>query len=250
MKVIAVNGISKSGKTTICETIIKGLRARGYTVGSVKEIHFESFKIDPNPSSNTNRHSAAGAQLVTARGMAETDILYPYTLSIEDILKHYDHDYVILEGVTDCNAPRIITAHNEDEVKERIDGRAILASGVIANSGVEEIAGLPVINALANPNELIDFVVDNAFEPLPSFDPECCSECGYSCRELAGLIANKKATIEQCVLSSPDIELKIDGYNIDMVPFVQKILKNAILGIASELSGFNKNSEIEIRFKS
>ena len=34
-------------------------------------------------------------------------------LPIFDILKHYDHDYVILEGVTDCNVPRIITAHKE-----------------------------------------------------------------------------------------------------------------------------------------
>ena len=107
MKAIAVNGITKSGKTTVCETIIKGLRQRGYAVGSVKEIHFESFAIDPDPNTNTNRHRAAGSQLVTARGMYETDILYQSMLSMEEILRHYNHDYVILE-----ESPTVMSAYH------------------------------------------------------------------------------------------------------------------------------------------
>ena len=249
MKVIAVNGVSSSGKTTVCETIIKGLRKRGYSVGSVKEIHYEAFKIDPDMSSNTNRHKAAGAQLVAARGFTETDILYPNMLPISDILKHYSHDFVILEGVTDCNAPRIITAHKEQEVKERMDERAILVSGVIANSGIETMQGLPVINALKDSEKLVDYVVNHAFEPLPSFDPECCFACGHTCRELAGLIAQNKASRNECVLSNPEIELKVNGHSIDMVPFVQKLLKNAVMGVVSELSGFENNGEIEVKFK-
>jgi molybdopterin-guanine dinucleotide biosynthesis protein B len=46
MKVFSVIGLSKSGKTTTIENIIKELRRRNYTVGSVKEIHFEKFKMD------------------------------------------------------------------------------------------------------------------------------------------------------------------------------------------------------------
>ena len=99
----------------------------------MKEIHFEQFAIDPVPTSNTNRHKAAGSQLVTARGLSETDVLYQSMLPILEILEHYDHDYVILEGVTDCNVPRILTAHNEQELIERIDCRAVCVSGVFAN---------------------------------------------------------------------------------------------------------------------
>jgi molybdopterin-guanine dinucleotide biosynthesis protein B len=249
MKAIAVNGITLSGKTTVCETIIRELRKRGYSVGSVKEIHYEAFKIDPDPGSNTNRHRKAGAQLVTARGMTETDILYPSMLPIDEILKHYDDDYVILEGVTDCNVPRIITAHKESEVEERMDGRAVLVSGVIANSGIQEVYGLPVINALEDPNALVDFVIEHAFEPLPSFDPKCCTACGYNCRELAGLISHKQAKREDCVLISQEIELKINGQSVDMVPFVQKLLRNAVMGVITELSGFHNNTEIEVKFK-
>ncbi len=249
MKAIAVNGLTKSGKTTVCETVIKGLRSRGYTVGSVKEIHFEGFAIDPNPATNTRRHRTAGSQLVTARGIYETDILYQSKLPIEDILKHYDHDFVILEGVTDLNVPRIITAHNVEEVQEQMDCRAIAISGVLANTHKDTVLGMPVINALEEPEALVDFVEQRAFEPLPSFDPDCCSKCGHTCRELAGMIAWQKAKREDCVLWSQDTTLLIDGTPITMVPFVQSILKNTVLAVAKELDGFKKHSTIEIRFK-
>ena len=250
MKAIAVNGITMSGKTTVCETIIKGLRNRGYSVGSVKEIHYEDFKIDPGPSSNTYRHRTAGSQLVTARGIYETDIMYPSKLPIGEILKHYDHDFVILEGVSECNVPRILTAHKEQEVEERIDERAVLVSGVIANSGVTQVQGLPVINALNASDDLVDFVVRHAFEPLPSFDPKCCSACGHTCREFAGLVAQGKAKREDCVLTSQKIELFIDGQPVKMVPFVQNVLQNSVMGVIKELSGFSSGSDIEVKFKS
>lgn len=249
MKAIAVNGITLSGKTTVCETIISGLRKRGFSVGSVKEIHFEAFAIDSDPNSNTHRHRVAGSELVTARGMFETDILYQSMLPIDRILKQYDHDFVILEGVSDCNVPRIITAHEENEIEERMDCRVIAVSGLLANSGIKKVLNLPVINALEEPDLLVDFVLDNAFEPLPAFDPQCCSACGHSCRELTGMIAHGKAKREDCVLLSSQIELNINGQSIDMVPFVQNILKNAVMGVVTELTGFRQNSEIEVKFK-
>ncbi len=249
MKVIAVNGITKSGKTTVCETIISGLTKLGYSVGSVKEIHFELFKIDPVETSNTNRHKDAGSKLVTARGMFETDILYQEMLPIEDILKHYDHDFVILEGVTDLNVPRIITAHCEEEVLERLDERVVGISGVLANDGRKSFADYPVIHALEEPEKLVQFVMQHAISPMPNMDPKCCGECGYTCREMTGRILKKQSKIEDCVLKNPSIELKIGGHNIEMVPFVENILKNAVLSVAKELNGYTSDGDIEITFK-
>lgn len=60
MKVIAVNGASHSGKTTVCEVIIRELRRRGRTVGSVKEIHCQGFTLDPDPRTDTGLHRSAG----------------------------------------------------------------------------------------------------------------------------------------------------------------------------------------------
>ena len=249
MKAIAVNGITRSGKTTVCEVLIAGLRQRGYSVGSVKEIHFEGFAIDPDPTTNTRRHRAAGSQLVTARGISETDILYQSMLPMEEIFRHYDHDYVILEGVTDCNVPRIITAHNREEVERLLDCRAVAVSGVLANTVSGEVLGLPVFHALDDPETLVDFAEERAFEPLPTFDPDCCARCGYTCRELAGMIAWQKAKREDCILWTQETELLINGTPISMVPFVQNILKNAVLGVARELQGFQEHSQIEVRFK-
>ena len=122
MRIFSVFGITKSGKTTTVENLIRELRRRRYTVGSIKDIHFEEFAIDTE-GTNTYRHKAAGSALVTARGVFETDFLFPEPLSLERILSFYDHDFVIMEGVDDTCAPKIITAHNTAEVDEQI-GRA------------------------------------------------------------------------------------------------------------------------------
>ena len=249
MKLITVNGITKSGKTTVCETIIAGLRERGYTVGSVKEIHYELFKIDPLETTNTNRHKKAGSQLVTARGMFETDILYQSMISMEEILRHYDHDYVVLEGVTDINVPKIITAHNTKEIDERLDSKTVLISGVIANEGLKEWGGVKVLNVLENPKELIDLVERVATEAMPSFDPDCCTECGYTCDELTGKIIHGEAKKSDCILQEQEVQLKVDGYDISMVPFVQTILKNAAMAVVQELDGCRKDGIVEIKFK-
>lgn len=247
MKAIAVNGTSDSGKTTVCEGLIRGLRQRGYTVGSVKEIHCQDFTIDV-PGTDTARHREAGSQLVTARGFLETDILFQSKLPITEILSQYQQDYVILEGVTDCNAPRIITAHNLTEVEERMDCRTVAVTGVIANTCGSSVFGLPVFNALTESEALLDFVVERAFPPLPDFSKDCCGHCGFSCREMAGRIAHQQAVREDCLLWSQETELRIDGVSIAMVPFVQTILKRAVLAVAGELDGFKEKSKIEVRF--
>ncbi|MDD3350652.1 MAG: molybdopterin-guanine dinucleotide biosynthesis protein MobB, partial [Eubacteriales bacterium] len=76
MKVFSIFGISKTGKTASVEAVISELCKRGYSVGSVKDIHFEEFSAD-HPGTDTFRHKSAGAQMVTARGLHETDVFYP-----------------------------------------------------------------------------------------------------------------------------------------------------------------------------
>lgn len=212
MKVFSVVGITESGKTTTIENIIKELRKRKYSVGSVKEIHFEQFAIDTE-GSNTYRHKEAGSQLVTARGYYETDILFQERLSMDEILKFYNHDFVILEGVTDANVPKIITAHNEKEILERLDDMVFAISGKLSNT-LEEFEGLPVINAMDNAERLVDLIEEKVFDKLS--------------------VKSK-------------VKLQIDGKDIDMVPFIQNILFNAVLGVVKELEGYEKGKEIVVR---
>ncbi|NLZ93603.1 MAG: molybdopterin-guanine dinucleotide biosynthesis protein [Firmicutes bacterium] len=247
MKVFSVFGITKSGKTTTIEKIISELRKRRFSVGSVKEIHFEKFAIDTE-GTNTDRHKKAGSQLVTARGIYETDILFQRQLTVKEILQFYDHDYVVLEGVTDTCAPKIITAHNTEEVDERLDDTVFAISGKLANS-IKEYRGLPVINAITETDKLVDLVVEKVFERLPDVADECCSACGYTCTELCARILQGTAKREDCVITDGSISLTVDGREIDMVPFVQKLLFNAVTGVVKELDGYREHGEIVVKIK-
>jgi molybdopterin-guanine dinucleotide biosynthesis protein MobB len=60
MKVIAVVGYKKSGKTRLTTMLIKSLRERGYRVASAKHVHHADFSID-QPGKDSWKHSEAGA---------------------------------------------------------------------------------------------------------------------------------------------------------------------------------------------
>jgi len=216
MKVFTVVGTSGSGKTTTIERVVEELCRRGYRVGSVKEIHFEAFAIDPVPTSNTRRHRAAGASLVTARGYYETDVLYPEKLPMGDILRHYrDYDWVALEGVDDLSVPAIICT------PDKLRDNAICAAGRLGGGGYQV---LPAFNVLENAEALCDFLEANVPDYLECWNPNDPDP-------------------------GADINLTVDGRDIRMVPFVQKILRNAVLGVAKELEGYRDGAEVEVRLK-
>lgn len=156
MKVFSVYGYSKSGKTTTVECLIKELKRRNYTVGTVKDIHYESFAID-TVGSNTDRHRKAGAELVTARGLYETDILFKERLPMQEVLKFYTQDFVILEGVTDFDVPKILCASSLEDVAKRIDPSVFVLCGVITNE-ISCYENLPAINAVRDIEKLTDLV--------------------------------------------------------------------------------------------
>ncbi len=245
MKVFSVFGISGSGKTTTIENLICELKKRRYTVGSIKEIHFEEFAIDTE-GTNTYRHRQAGAELVTAWGHYETDILFPVKLSLEEILKFYHQDYVVIEGLKQGNFPKIITASTTEEIEERLDETVIAISGRISVE-LNTYKGLPVIDARTDASTLVDLIESKIFELLPDFPRECCAACGSSCRELAVKIIKGQASRKDCIISQDNLKLVINDREIDMVPFVQRLLKNVVMGVVSELNGYQPGSKIEIR---
>lgn len=170
MKICAIFGFSKSGKTTTVEGVVSELRRRGYSVASVKDIHNEKFAIDME-GTNTYRHKAAGAQLVTARGLSETDILFQERLSLEQILKIYqliyEFDYVILEGENEYSGPGIVTGQTLEEVDRKWDAssiRVFAVTGRIADEGIPEYRGVPVIHCMREEGilQLTDLIEQNA----------------------------------------------------------------------------------------
>jgi hypothetical protein len=43
-----------------------------------------------------------------------------------------------------------------------------------------------------------------------------------------------------------DVILRIDGNELELVPFVQNLIRNAALAVVSELDGYRPGSKIEI----
>lgn len=156
MKVFSIIGITNSGKTTTVEAVVSELRQRNYSVGTVKDIHFVDFAMDQE-GSNTYRHRMAGSQLVTARGFYETDVMFQKRMPLNEILRFYDHDFVVLEGALDFMGPGIITAITEQEVEERMRDTIFALAGQIANR-LTEYQGLPVINSITETAKLVDLI--------------------------------------------------------------------------------------------
>lgn len=244
MKVFSVAGYTKSGKTTTIEQVILELKRRNYSVGSIKDIHFEAFQMDQE-GTNTDRHRKAGSELVTARGLNETDVLFQRKLDLYEIARFYAVDYLVVEGIRDSNVPMILTADCEADLEERWNDHVFAVSGKIADK-LETYRGLPAISTMDEPKRLVDLIEEKVFDLLPDFPYECCHACGGTCRELCVSILKGEKQRRDCVLEQSPVRLTVNGNPIPMVPFVQNILKNAVMGVVQELEGFEKEPQVTV----
>jgi molybdopterin-guanine dinucleotide biosynthesis protein B len=121
-----------------------------------------------------------------------------------------------------------------------------MISGMAANSGKRTMEGLPVINSEDDVAGMADIIIDKVFETLPDFPSECCSVCGFSCRELCARILKGQSKRQECKIEEARILLSVDGKKINMVPFVRDILRDTIKALVGNLRGYKKGKKIEI----
>lgn len=269
MRIIMIKGFSKTGKTSIVASLVKELKSRGYSVGTVKDIHYEGFQAD-RPGTDTFVHARAGAIRVTARGGKETAIICGRQMSIDEILKYYKEDFVILEGDCGVKCPTIITGRTVDDVKQRMCREAIAISGVIAASG--KAAGETALGG-ATSAEAVQMAEAGCCHVVSSSSRKEGTDMEFSepgggtdarkleqgsllmglpvingiteVKQLADLIEQKTETQKQDF----DVELSIDGQDIWMVPFVRETLKNVVIGAVKALDGYEEGKEIVIKVK-
>ncbi|MCL1805547.1 MAG: molybdopterin-guanine dinucleotide biosynthesis protein MobB [Clostridiales bacterium] len=245
MKAFSICGYSDSGKTATVEHIIRGLTARGYTVGSVKEIHAEGFALDGHPASDTARQRAAGAGLVTARGLSETDVLFPGKLDMRKILSFYEgFDYVVCESVRDLPMPMIVTAGSMEDLEKNWNDFAFCVSGRIADE-LGEYRGVPAISVMKDPEALVSLIEGTVYEALPNVDPGQCGACGGDCRRMGARLLRGEAFRGDCV-AGRSMEILVDGSRIGLVPFVEKAFQGVVLGFVRELKGYRDGAEVKI----
>ncbi len=246
MKVFSVAGYSKTGKTTVATRLISMLKEENKHVSAIKDIHFEDFTME-RAGSNTHKMQLAGAESVFARGLKETYLIKPERMELTEMISMLNSEWLIIEGMKNEALPKIITADNTNQLQELVDDNVIAISGKISND-LKEYQGLPVINCLVNPDQLLKIVKNKVFEVLPLAKKKCCSNCGLSCYEMVGAILQGKKNRSDCIVTQKqNITLKIDGNSIYMVPFVRNILFDLIHAFIKNLKGYKKGKvEIEL----
>jgi molybdopterin-guanine dinucleotide biosynthesis protein B len=246
MYAVQVCGYHNSGKTTIVKELIKQLKISGYSVASIKDIHREGFQID-SPNTNTYVHKLAGADPVVARGETETDFLYYHQMDFLEIAQRISADWLVVEGFKDFPLPKIVCAKTEAEIEELWDRRTFAISGVIANSK-KQYKELSIFNVLDTDqaNQLWELTTAKAFPILAYVDDKCCQLCGLTCSKMVEAIIQGEKSYDDCLIDQTKVHLKIGDRKISIVPFAQRILKNNILAVVSELDGWEQDRRIEI----
>jgi len=239
MRAMAFVGFKKSGKTTTVEAVARVLKERGYRVAVAKSMH---SNFDREGSDTWRLSRVADSVLVRA---SDTDALLFRSKDLNSFFSRVSADFLLLEGFKSIeHVPKVICARDEGDVRELNDGLAVAVSGVIAGSGIREVDGLPVINALEEPERLADVVERRAFM-LPNID---CGMCGFKCSEMARMIVAGEKSLSDCVVlsSKPKVTVRIDGQILPMKDWVQELVEKTIKGMLSAMKGYREGRRIEI----
>ena len=230
MRVFAVSGVHHSGKTTTIEHLITELVSRGYSVGTVKSVHREKFSID-RAGTNTDRHRTAGATAVAAVSDAQTAIMWSGRFDYDDILRFYSTDWVIIEGAHREPYPRIVAAGTEHHIEQRFDGSTFLICGAVAQR-LDSWRGVPVMDATTRAKEVVDLLERS----VPEYD-----------RPKEGQAVQR--TLEPGPEERFEVEVRVDGEELHLAPFVQDFVSRTVLGMLSSLKGYKPGSEFTIEIR-
>lgn len=98
--IVSLIGKANSGKTTLLETLIPALSARGIRVGTIKH-HVHEFEMD-RPGKDTWRHKQAGARIVALSSPTGLGIIRDtdHDLPLMEVVERYfdEVDLVLTEG--------------------------------------------------------------------------------------------------------------------------------------------------------
>jgi molybdopterin-guanine dinucleotide biosynthesis protein B len=168
MRVIAVVGSKKSGKTTTIEKLIEELTKRKYKVAAIKHISEPNFTID-TARKDTWKFAQSGAKTiisVAANEIATIEKVPFGSLSLETLLKKCGGNHVVfVEGLkklvaTKKNVSKIVVVKSMKEAMNAPESfKLILAfSGPYSTEtlGFE----IPYADALKNPEKLADIIED------------------------------------------------------------------------------------------
>ena len=217
MFIVAVVGSKKSGKTTAVETLVRGLTKRGYQVATLKHIPETDFSLDTK-GKDTWRHAKAGARTVIGVAPGELTVIRKVDTtkySLEQLVAECgdDMDIIVLEGFKkligqNLSVPKIVAVKTTDEILEASEHYKPIMTLVGPVPTEAAKPGIPYVDVLKEPEKLVSLV-----------------------NKKAAVLVGRKRKHER------KLRIQMDNRVLQLNPFVQKIMRNMILGMVSALRG-------------
>jgi molybdopterin-guanine dinucleotide biosynthesis protein B len=209
--IVSIVGTSDSGKTTLIEKLVPELNRRGYRVATVKhDVH--GFDVD-REGKDSWRHKQAGAHTVVISSPQKLALIrdVDHDAELGELRDKYiqDVDLILSEGFKRNSQPKI-------EVFRKERHRELLCT---------------------REDNLLAIASNQPFDiGVPCFDLE-------DARGIVDLIEEKFLKGKE----SPPVQLKVNGRDISLSPFVRKSIIGTLQGMVSALKGCESPQSIEIR---
>ena len=202
MKIVAVVGLSESGKTRLIIELIGEFKRRGLRTCAVKRCsHGFALDTEGKDTSDFSRAGADGVAMVSPEGWAALGTSPSVEAPALAARLFPDADVVLVEGGKDVRALRKIE---------------------VLRAGVSEV---PV----SRPEELLAVVSDAPVPDgvaVPVFKP---AETAKICDLILGLEEDNMT----------EIKLEVDGREVNLNPFVRTFIERTVLGMVTSLSGID-----------
>jgi molybdopterin-guanine dinucleotide biosynthesis protein B len=128
-RIVAVAGWKGTGKTTVVEALIRSLKTRGLTVGTVKDVH-DGMELQPE-ARDSARHLGAGAEIAIALAEGAAIFMRPGDAGLESLLRRYGPlcDVIVAEGFKHEDIPKVVVTESEEVPGELGNVVAVVSRG-------------------------------------------------------------------------------------------------------------------------
>jgi len=208
--IVSIVGKSKSGKTTLIESVVAELKSRGYRVATIKHAH-HCMTFDES-GKDSWRHIQAGSEATAINSPDKIVLIKPVAegVSLDEVASLFgeDYDIILTEGFKRGNAPKI------------------------------EIHRQEIGPPFGDIKDLVAIVTD---EPLKTKDRQ------LSLQDVKGLADLLE---EEFIKPQKErVSLYVNNVPVPLIPFPRKIITNVLLGIVSSLRGVGEVRSLKVLVK-
>lgn len=212
--VLSIVGRSRVGKTTFLEKLVPEIKKRGYRVGTIKHDAHDHFEID-HEGKDTWRHREAGAQVVAISSPTRFAFtkMVEIELKVDAIVATYftEEDLVLTEGYKSGNKAKIEICRKELQ-SEPLCSQADRLVAVVSDFSVA--VDVPLFE-LEDVSGVADFIEERFLERT----------------------------------AEANVVLRLDGKKIPMKSFVKDFVLGGILGMISNLRGYDDPAQVDISIR-